>query len=153
MNYFRKTRNVELSTIFYVETQIDANWSNINVVKSFASAYDVAIPVVCIMLDDTIFKRKEVGATTLENNYGIIVDIFARSDGQRLDLADFIMEEIKGSWIYYTHSQSGGVLSRGDSGTRIQLREITLNKKIEIGENPEQQDRFRHRISFIVSKF
>ncbi|KKL77645.1 hypothetical protein LCGC14_2032790, partial [marine sediment metagenome] len=53
---------------------------------------------------------------------------------------------------YYTHSQSGGTLTRTDSLTKIVLQEITDNRKVEISENPEKQDRYRHIISFIVRK-
>ncbi len=151
-SYFRISRNIELSTVFYLETQIDASWSNVNVVKSFKQAYDVALPSVCIALSNTIFNRKEVGNTDLENDYGIVIDVFATSGGQRLDLADFIEDKIKGSWDYYTWSQSGGVMSKTDSGTNIFLRTITQNMKVEIFDNPERQDRFRHLISFNVKK-
>ena len=151
-SYFRKSRNIELSTVYYLRTQIEASWSNVTIVKSFKNAYDATLPVVCIRLNDILFNRKEIGATTLENNYGIIIDIFATSDGQRLDLADFVEDKIKGSWIYYTHSQSGGVLSRTDTGTKIVLQNITQNSRVDIGENPEKQDRFRHILSTIVRK-
>jgi len=149
-SYFRKSRNIELSTVYYIRTQIDASWTNVTTVKSFKNAYDEDLPVVCVRLNDTLFNRKEIGATTLENRYGIIIDIFATSDGQRLDLADFIENEIKGSWTYYTHSQSGGTLTRTDDSTKVVLQEITQNSKVEISDNPEKQDRFRHIISFIV---
>lgn len=151
-SYFRKSRNIELSTVHYIRTQIDASWSNVNIVKSFKDAYDVSLPVICVRLNDTLFNRKEIGSTTLENTYGIIIDIFARSDGQRLDLADFVEDAIKGSWTYYTYSQSGGVMAKVDSGTKIVLQNITQNSRVDIGEAPEKQDRFRHILSTIVRK-
>ena len=152
MPYFRLSRNLELSTKYYLETQINTDWTGVNTILSFKEAYDVAPPTVCVRLNSTIFGRKEVGATTLFDTYGFIIDIFARSHPQRLDLADYIEDKIKGSWTHYTHTTSGGVLTRTDSGSKIFLKTITENNRVEIFDNPERQDRFRHIISFTVRK-
>lgn len=147
--YFSETRNVELSTLYYIETQIDASWSAINVVKSFKQAYDVNVPVVCIGLQDTTSARKEIGSLTLNNVHGISIDIFARSDGQRIDLADFILNKIRLSYPYYTHSQTAGVLSRTAVG-RCTFLDITENRKIEFIGDVEFHDRFRHILNYRV---
>ena len=152
MPYFRISRNIQLSTKYYLDTQINTDWTGVNTILSFKEAYDVAPPTVCIRLNNIIFGRKEVGATTLFDTYGFIIDIFARSHPQRLDLADYIEDKIKGSWTHYTHSSSGGVLTRTDSGSKIFLKTITENNRVEIFDNPERQDRFRHIISFTVRK-
>ena len=89
-SYFRQSRNIELSTLEYMETNYDADWSGITIVKTFKAAYDteIPVPVVCIRLASTDNARLEIGADTLENRYVIIIDIFASSDAQRLDIAD-----------------------------------------------------------------
>lgn len=153
MGYFRTPRNIFLSSLYYLETQVNADWNNISVIKSFRNAYNISLPVICLELITTTFGRKEIGNTTLLNDYGLTIDIFATSDGQRLDLADYVEDKIKGSWTFYTHSQSGGVLTRTDTGTKVILKTITENHKVEIFDNPERQDRFRHLINFLVRKF
>ena len=72
--YFRDSRNVELSLLYYLETNLNIDWAGTTVVKTFKSAYhkDVSLPIVCVRLADTSTVRREVGATTLENRYLMI---------------------------------------------------------------------------------
>ena len=153
MSAFSTTRNVELSTIYYIETQIDANWSGVEVVKSFLSAYDKTLPVVCVRLLDTGSSRLELGSTTLDNIYGITIDVFATSDGQRIDLADFILDKLKDGWVYYTHSKVTGAttLDRTSAG-RVRVVEFVDNTRLDFGEQVENPDRFRHVISVNTRK-
>ena len=154
MSAFSVTRNIELSTIYYIETQIDANWTGVEVVKSFLSAYDKTLPVVCVRLLDTVSDRLEVGADTLLNIYGIAIDIFGTSDGQRIDLADFILNKLKSGWIYYTHSKASGAttLTRVSAG-RLKVVEFVENARVDFGNDEiENPDRFRHRIMFNIRK-
>jgi len=48
--YFSERRSAEISTFEYLKTQLEANWSNISVIKSFTQAYDKGInpPIVCV---------------------------------------------------------------------------------------------------------
>jgi len=154
MPAFSTMRNVELSTIYYLEQQIDASWSGVEVVKSFLSAYDKVLPVVCIRLTDTTTDRLEIGSTTLNNIYSFIIDIFATSDGQRIDLADFIMDKLKNGWTYYTHVHAVGDNSTlvRTSGGRLTVLEFTDNRRIDFGEEVANPDRFRHTIGINVRK-
>ncbi|MCK9626552.1 MAG: hypothetical protein M0R23_08875 [Bacteroidales bacterium] len=154
--YFSESRNVELSTIQYLETQIDANWTGVNVVKSFLSAYakDIQPPIVAIRLLDQTTNRLEVGATTLENRYTIAIDIFARSAGQRLDLADFILNQVKDSWTYNTYAHATGDKSSivATATGKIIVTNFVENGMVDIGETEEARDRFRHSLIFTVRK-
>jgi len=153
-SWFRRTRCIELSTFEYLKRVIENNWSGVTIVKSFTQAYDSAIPVVCIRLDETITGKLEIGATTYNSSYAIIVDIFATSDAQRLDLSDFILNQIAGTWTYSNYAHNSGrtdIVATPDG--KMQMVLITEDRKVEIVENPESQDRFRHIISFWVKKF
>jgi len=153
-NYFTTARNVELSVIYYLEQQINASWSGISIVKSFTQAYDKPLPVVCIQLDNVARDRLEIGSNTLNNTYNIVIDIFAKSDGQRIDLADFVIDKLKDGCAYYIHSHLSGdntTLQRVASG-RVQLVSILEDRKLEILENTDAKDRFRHFISVLVKK-
>jgi len=155
MAYFSKTRNIELSIIKYIEDQIAANWTGVSVVKAFKQAYDVVVPVVCVRLLDINTVNKEVGSTSLKKIYGIIIDIFAKSDGQRIDIADFLMEAIKDGCTYYKHSHVPGDNSRleREADGRIGLSSINQNQRVDFFETDlEVHDRFRHLISFQVRK-
>jgi len=148
MSAFSETRNIELSSIYYLETQIGISWTGITVVKTFLSAYDNTLPVVCIRLYDTSNKPLEVGSTTLLDTHRINIDIFATSDGQRIDLADFITDKLKDGWIYYTHSHPVGdntTLTRTSAG-RISVKDWNTNTRVDFGDEVSNPDKFRHFI-------
>lgn len=155
MSYFRESRDIELSCIYYLETCFNADWTGITVVKSFTNAYDATLPVVCVELNSTDNIWKEIGSTSLYNDYTINIDIFAKSNGQRLDLADYIIEKIKEGFTYYDHSQTSGApetLTRTANG-RVFLHRFLSNYKLDFGtEGVDQWDRFRHFISISVKK-
>jgi hypothetical protein len=147
---FSQDRNVELSTIRYIETEIDANWSDIEVVKGWPNFDKVALPVVSVYLASQNAERKEIGSRSINDIYTFIIDIFAKSDGQRIDLADSIKNSLLDDWTYYTHSQTSGtpkVLSRVDAG-RVIFLEFVQNIKVEFADGADGYDRFRHQITF-----
>lgn len=148
-SYFRETRNVELSTIYYIENQFTLNWSGVSILKTQPNYDKVALPVISVRLLSDFSVPKEIGSTTLKSVYSFVFDIFAKSDGQRLDLADFLKGILSSSWTYYVHSHASGgdgTLDRTDSG-RIHLVSITQNTKIVFTEDVDDADRFRHIIA------
>jgi len=150
MGYFRKARNVELSTIYHLETNIGTDWSGVNVVKSQHQATKSSLPVVCIRLIDNNPDFFEIGARTLQDNYGITIDIYAKSDGQRLDLADYIKSKlVEANWPYYVHSLTGETLNRAQNGL-INLMNFIQDARVDFGEATEAIDRFRHSITILV---
>lgn len=154
MAYFRETRNVELSCIEHLTTQINANWSGVSTVKTYQEATAATLPVVCIRLLDTGSTFQEIGTTTLRHNYNIVIDIFAKSDGQRLDLADFLTDVIRDGWVYYEYFHTPGhpdQLSKTENG-RVHLEMILEDRRIDFFETVADQDKYRHIISFLASK-
>lgn len=149
MSYFAESRCTELSTIEYLETQINANWTGITTVKSFTNAYTSALPVVCIRLLDTDTERREIGTTTLLNDYTIVIDIFATSDGQRIDLAYFILNQLKDPWTYKDYHQTSGATDTltGIANGKIHVKRFLENTKVEFAEDGvDKYDRFRNVI-------
>jgi len=154
MSYFRTIRNIELSTIKYIEDSINSAWSGINIVKAFFQAYDKAVPVIAIRLLETMSTREEIGSTDLDNTHSIVIDIFAKSDGQRLDLVDYLLGILKGCWTLYNISHTSGdaeSLDYTDSGHKVRMIRIVNNTKIEPGANVEIHDKFRHVINLQVA--
>ena len=150
--YFGKARNVELSTVYYLETQIDGSWSGVSVVKTRPDATKDSLPVVAVSLFDEAPNRYEIGSTSLWEEYSIKVEIFARSDGQRLDLAEFIKTQLNSNWTYYTHSNASGatgVLERSSAG-KIAIQNFIQHSKIDFGEDVDVYDRHRHIIVITV---
>jgi len=151
-SWFRTPRNAELSILYYLETELSNDWSGVTLVKSFKNASKASLPVVCVeLLDDNPIWR-EIGSHELIDVFGISIDIFATSNGQRLDLASYVRDKIKDGCVFYTHSQQSGspqTLVRTDAG-RIQVASFLEDRKVEIFDNVEGHDRFRHVISIQV---
>ena len=156
MGYFRETRNVELSTLEFLETQLAADWSNVTLEKTFKKVYskDVSLPIVCVRLADTNNLRKEIGSTAFDNRHIIIIDIFTTSDAQRLDLADYIADKLKDGWDYKAYSHVSGDKSQitGTADGKVFVTNFVTNGKIDSGQFAEVKDKYRHNIVIIVRK-
>ncbi len=151
-SYFRQARNVELSTVYFIDTQVQANWSNITVVKANPNFPAATLPVISVRLLNTTSEMREIGSRLMEDRYNFIIDIYAKSDGQRLDLAQFIQDTIIQDWTYYLHSQTSGspeTLSRTVNG-KVKFIQFLQNTRIDFLEQVETYDRFRHLITFDV---
>ena len=153
MSYFTESRCTELSVIDYIETNINADWSNINVVKSFSKAYEVSLPVIAIELQNIVSPRKELGNTNFLNSYLISINVFSTSDGMRIDLVDYLLSKLKLGCVYYAFSQTANkeVLSKTADG-RVVLEGINSNTKLNFGENIDVKDRYRQSITISVHK-
>jgi hypothetical protein len=154
MSYFSLARNVELSIIYFLETSVNSDWNNIHVVKAFNSAYKEELPVIAIYLESTDNIRKEIGSTELTREFNILIDIFATSNAQRIDLAYYIIDKLKDGCVYYIHSQTSGspeTLSRVADG-RLFVTSYIADEKVGFSEDVDKYDRYRHHQSFIVKK-
>ena len=154
---FSQARNVELSLLYYLETNLNADWTGIAVLKSSNDVYTttVNLPVVVAQLIDTQSVYKEVGATTLEDRYLAMIDIFAKSDGQRIDLAYYIKNKLKDGWVHYDHSRpsgnTAGDLTRVADG-RDFVTEYPTDSRVDFGEQVDQKDKYRHSLAIRIRK-
>jgi hypothetical protein len=154
--YFTEPRNIELSTLDYLETKLNASWSGVTIVKTFKKAYarNTSLPIVCVRLANTSSKRLEIGSNTLTNAHLIIIDIFATSDAQRIDLAYFIKDVLKDGFTYYIFSHVSGdksKLSKVADG-RVYVSDFVNDTKIDVGETVDEKDKYRHVISVRLRK-
>ena len=153
-NYYSEPRNVERSVFLHLQNEFNTKWTNINIVLSFKQAYKASVPVVCVREVNDDSTRLEVGSNSLVSDYLIVVDIFAKDEGQRMDLAAFVKNNIKDGCVYYTFSNNPSnkkeVLQTQDG--RITVRRFVTNTKVDFGDSPESHDRFRHSISFVARK-
>mgnify|MGYP001255336568 CR=1 FL=1 len=151
---FRTARNIELSILDYLTTQIEANWSSISIVKSFIKAYKEPLPVICARLFSFPPDRLEIGGNELLYDYNIIIDIFANSEGQKLDLADFIVDKLKDGCTFYEFSQTSGApetLTKVADGL-LHVKDFISNMSLDFGEDSDKYDQHRHFLSFNIRK-
>jgi len=159
MSNFRIFRNLELSTLQYVESEVNSNWSNVSVVKSFNEAkqrWTPKTPVVAVRTKDITPERKEIGSSDYKYYINVIIDIFGTSDANRLDLAAQITESLKSTWTYNEYSKDSGdmeTLIATDSGNNMRTVDWLQNSKLEFSEDVAPVDKFRHIMSFNVTVY
>lgn len=152
---FSKTRNVELSLIKYVTDQVNANWTGVRVVKSFLEMYDSTRPVICVRMLSVDTHRWEIGGSLKKQTYTFIIDIFANSDGQRIDLEDFIVGIVNADCPYYTFTKDP---SNAENLIATQNGYVTLTRfvsdmRITADDNEHIEDKFRQSITFTMCKY
>jgi len=151
--YYRQSRNVELSTLKFIEDNLAVDWSGVNLVKSWTQLEKKANPVICVMLNDTDYTREELGATTFRHSYVFTIDIFATSDAMRLDMSDYLLDILNPGWTYYEISQTSGnnkTLTYTEAG-RCRMDSVFDNVKVELGKMGDIKDKYRQNIMFSVT--
>ncbi len=150
---YRESRNIEASLIDYLTTELEANWTNIGVEKTFAEIKEIEIPSVCIRVGDTIHTKAEIGGDSTVRTVQVLIDIFASSDGQRLDIKDFIVEKIKGGCIYYDYVIVNGAVQSKTANGRIRAMLID-DSGVNFDTDKDRldpHDRYRSLITLSVS--
>jgi len=149
---YRISRNLEASLIDFFTAKLTADgWNGIRCEKSLAQVYDGTLPAILIYVQDTDTEKREIGGNIYLKYPTVYVRIFATSDGQRLDLADWVLEKLEVvSLPYYTYTIVNGVVSTKILAGNIVIRSIKRNEK-ELGNTNadvlEKEDRYRHLIS------
>jgi len=154
MGIYRESRNFEASVIKYIrEKLVEANWTGITVLKTFAKVYEIALPSICVRLGDTIHTKVELGSDSTYREPQILIDIFAENDGQRLDLKDFLVSIFKSGLVFNEYTITNGVISDTTPTGRIRVLEISdtpLNFNTDKSDL-DTKDKYRHLISLDVS--
>lgn len=154
-SYFRPSRNVELSLLQYLTTNLTTDWPGTTLAKTFkqVQAKNVDLPIVLVRLSDVQSTRREIGSTTLQDSHLLIIDIFSRNEGERLDMSDYIKNLLKDSWVHYIWSRPSGnptTMDKTASG-RDFVNTFILDQKIDIGQSVDTKDKYRHSISIRVT--
>ncbi len=147
---YRLSRNCEASLIDKITADLATDgWSGIYIEKVFAEVYNGHYPAILVGVSDRPDIRKEVGSDSLSDYVNIEIRIFASDDGQRLDLADWILPKMMSGIPYYTYTITNGAVSSKVLAGRISVLELTINRKeLRATENLVAEDRYRHLLSF-----
>jgi hypothetical protein len=147
---YRRSRNIEVSLIDYFRAElISDGWNGIQVEKSIKQS-EIKLPAILIYCSDTATQKKEIGGSKYIKFPTVTIRIYAENDGQRLDLADWLLEKLEGTINYYTYVISGGQVTSKTLAGGITITKIIRNEK-ELSntdpENLEYRDRYRHNIT------
>ena len=150
---YRISRNIEASFIDYITDQlITDKWSGINVEKTFAKVYEANPPIVCVRLSDTVHEKVEIGSNATYRIPLVFIDIFATDDGNRLDLKDWAVENLKSRIPYYEYNISNGVVQskiRNGSIRVLEIKDTLIN--FDTNKNDlDIRDRYRHLLQLTI---
>ncbi len=149
---YRISRNIEASLIDRITADLTTDgWTGIRVEKSFAEVYKGTLPCICVNALEIRPEHLEVGSKTYLKYFTVNIRIFATSDGQRLDLSDWLLDKLEDDTNYYVYTITGGVVSAKVLTGRIVIIRILDNRKDLINTNVdllEKEDRYRHLLSF-----
>ena len=150
---YRTSRNLEASIIDHLTTNFNADWSNVNVEKAFARVYDIDLPTICIRANNTSHNKVELGGDSTIRTVQILIDIFATSDGQKLDLTDYIVEKLKAGCVYYDYVIVDGAVDSKTANGRIRVTSLEVTP-IDFDTDKDRldvHDRYRTLLTLSVS--
>ena len=153
MGLYRISRNIEASFIDYLKPLLLTNWGFDRTEKTFARIYSIELPSVCVRVGDTIHSKVEIGDNATIRDVHVLMDIFSTSDGQRLDLKDYIIGIIKNGLDYYDYEIENKQVKTKTQNGRIRILEIS-ETPINFGTDKNDldiHDRYRHLIDLTIS--
>lgn len=160
MAVYRISRNIEASIIEYIQTELAAaGWTGITVEKTFSRIYEIPVNTfqkqgaICIRLEDTLHQQAQIGDISTVLLPVVLVDIFATSDGQRLDLKDFLISVLNKGMPFYEYQVNGDAVTSRVQNGRIRISNID-DTPVSFGidkSSLEVHDRYRHLLTLTIS--
>lgn len=147
---YRLSRNIESSLIDYFTEELKKDgWEGISCEK-FLVNKNSKPPVITIFSFRTDIRKLEIGSGRFIKFPQIVIRIFAKSEGQREDLADWILEKLEDNIPYYIYEIKDGKVSKKIAKGYINILNIIRNEKELANTDPsvlEEEDRYRHNIT------
>jgi len=140
--------NLEKSLKDFLDAQAttDSVSVNIDVGENFEDSWE--LPHVQIYLDSKQKPRAEIGSNCRANTYLIMLDVRARSNPERMNLADWIEDSINNGFTYYTYVSNP---ANRDVPIKIDVGYASFDyissQKVDLGPNVNSYDKWRYRIS------
>jgi hypothetical protein len=147
---FGQLRNVDLSTAYYFETAFASGWTGVNIVKGYPNFPAVSLPCVAVRINSVNTDLLEIGSRQTDDLYNIIIDIFAKSDGQKLDLAQYVKNLILADWVYYEWSRGSGDTMNQVANGKIVYSGFTQDSPVFHGNDVDVSDKYRYIIAVDV---
>jgi hypothetical protein len=143
---YREKRSIEASLVDQITELVAEDWEGTRVEKDFAEAYKGTLPCIVIGVLEKQSIKKEVGSKTHIKYYIVNFRIFATNDGNRLDMSDWLFDQIEDDFNYYTYDDPKEK-KEGTLAGRIVVDNILDDRKeLANTENLVQADKYRHLI-------
>jgi len=157
MSNWRLYRNLENSLKDFLESKIsedsltgdNGNAVEVHVGRENSDTWE--LPAISIYMDSETLTRFEIGSNLRQNQQLIILDIYANNEGERLDLAKWLVDTINDGWTYYTYSYN---VSNPEAPTKVAGGLVNVNfnsnNRVTLIQNVSVLDAHRHRVSITV---
>lgn len=146
---YRVSRNIEKSLLDFITTNLTTDsWTGIRVEKGFPKDYKGKVPMIGVEVLEMNPLLLEIGSKTHIKNYTVKIRIIASDDGQRLDLADWLFDELEDDVTYSTYVVTNGIAVGTHVGKIIITKWLNDEKELQNTENLEKEDKYRHLFSF-----
>ena len=150
---YRPSRNIEASFVDYLTDNFNTDWTNVSVKKGMAQVYSINLPVVCIRCGITEHAKAEIGGNATIRTAQVLIDIFCTSDGQKLDMLDYVVKKIKAGIPYYDYEIENGTVKTKLQNGRLRVMDIDVtNIDFNVDKNKlDIHDRYRGLITLSIS--
>ena len=151
---YRITRNFEASIIDYLKAEFTTDWSSNNVECAFAKIYEIDLPSILVRVGVSDHDKAELGSSSTVRKAQVLIDIFAKSEGQQRDIKDWVIAKMKSGCVYYNYTIASGVVSAKIADGRLRVLNIADTPiNFEQDRNTlDLHDRFRHLLTLTVSR-
>jgi len=148
------SRNIKKSTLEFIQDVfIQGDRSDVNVMYESARDSESELPNITIQLSTQRDNSIECGSRSSLRNVLLIVDIRAKTEGDKLDLTDLLKSKMKHGWPYNKYEITNGKITSSHRKGRIEVKSED-NSPVDLGVEKSRltlSDRFRQRLTFKVA--
>lgn len=145
---YRPTRNYETSTKDYIEDNMVDDWSSVNVYRGWGNVSGNNLPAVTVRSGLNTHRRVGLGSFSTSRSMTLLIDVFATSDGQGLDLKDYLISLLKKSWDYKEYDVTNATSTFNLNGKIVceSINDTPVNLDTD-KSNLDKIDRYRYLIT------
>jgi len=130
-------------------TSINGDTISTRVGRKFEN--DWSLPCISIYVDSETAPRLEIGSNVRQDSQLMVIDIFATNEGERLDIANWVVNSINNGFPYYTYYFNA---SDPETPTKVAGRlthiDFISNNRVNLGQTVDEIDNHRHKITVNV---
>ncbi len=150
-------RNLENSLKDFLDTEVtndsvtDINGNAVPVRVGRKEDDNWTLPCISLYFESETLPRLEIGSNNRDARELIILDIYATNEGERMDIAKWLTDTINDGWRYYSYLPNISTPETPNKtiGGWVSVNFLT-NTRVILGQNIDELDAHRHRISISV---
>ncbi len=153
MGKYRVSRDIEASLVDFLKPLFLADWGIDRIEKTFKNVKGINLPMLVLRAGETDHTKAEVGDTATIRTTQVLIDIFANSDGQKLDIKDWLINNIKDGCPFLEHTVVDGEVDSTVLFGRIRVLTIE-DTPVDFGiqkDDLEIPDRFHNLVTLGIS--